>query len=94
LVQQLRKKITVTGIFLSNYINAEEVCDWTGKREVKLRVSGRKTETERQRDRKIRGGEKTRMEADVVLSKGSNNWVKALSLSIGSEIIVLASCKL
>jgi hypothetical protein len=29
-----------------------------------------------------------------VLSKGSNNWVKALSLSIGSEIIVLASCKL
>jgi hypothetical protein len=27
------------------------------------------------------------MEADVVLSKGQNNWVKALLLSIGSEII-------
>jgi hypothetical protein len=34
------------------------------------------------------------MEAAVELSKGWNNWVKALSLSFGSEIIALASCKL
>jgi hypothetical protein len=34
------------------------------------------------------------MEADVVLSKGWNNCVKALSLSFGSELIVLASYKL
>jgi hypothetical protein len=34
------------------------------------------------------------MEVDVVLSKGWNNCVKALSLSFGSEIIVLVSCKL
>jgi hypothetical protein len=31
--------VTVTGFSLSNYIIAEEVCDWTGKREVELRVS-------------------------------------------------------
>ena len=43
-------------------------------------------------DRWWRGRKRT--EADVVLSKGYNNWVKALSLSIGSEITVLASCKM
>jgi hypothetical protein len=32
-------KTTVVGFSLSNYINAEEVCDWTGKREAELRVA-------------------------------------------------------
>lgn len=39
------------------------------------------------RDREVSGERRRRMEADVVLSKGQNNWVKALLLSIGSEII-------
>ena len=30
---------TVAGFSLSNYISAEEVCDWTGKREAELRVA-------------------------------------------------------
>jgi hypothetical protein len=29
---------TVAGFSLSNYINAEEAYDWTGKREAELRV--------------------------------------------------------
>jgi hypothetical protein len=61
-----------------------EACDWTGeeRRSEELR-QGEKSEEER-----------NRMESDLVLSKGYSNWVKALSLSFGSEIIVLASCKL
>jgi hypothetical protein len=29
----------VSGFSLSNYISAEEACDWTGKREAELRVA-------------------------------------------------------
>jgi hypothetical protein len=29
----------VTGVSLSNYVSAEEVFDWTGKREAALRVA-------------------------------------------------------
>jgi hypothetical protein len=32
-------EIYVAGFSLSNYISAEEVCDWTGKREVELRIA-------------------------------------------------------
>jgi hypothetical protein len=39
------------------------------------------------RYREVWGGGRRRMEADMVLSKGYNNWAKALSLSVGSEII-------
>ena len=35
---------TVAGFSLSNYISAEEACDWTGKREAELRVSGREND--------------------------------------------------
>ena len=30
---------SVAGFSLSNYISAEEACDWTGKREAELRVA-------------------------------------------------------
>jgi hypothetical protein len=48
------------------------------------------------RDREVSGGGRRRMEADMVLSKAYNNWVKALSLSIFSEIIYwhLVKCDL
>jgi hypothetical protein len=31
----------IAGFFLSNYISAEEVCNWTGIRELELRVGER-----------------------------------------------------
>jgi hypothetical protein len=37
--KQNKTKQTVVGCFLSNYISAEEVCDWTGRREMELRVA-------------------------------------------------------
>jgi hypothetical protein len=45
----------VTGFSLSNYISAEEVCDWAGKREAELRVAER---DKRQKDREVSGGER------------------------------------
>ena len=33
------KFLSVAGFSLSNYISAEEACDWTGKREAELRVA-------------------------------------------------------
>ena len=62
----------VPGFSLCSYINAEEVCDWTGKREVEIRVAKTDRQTDRQtdRDREVGRGERARMEANMVLSKG------------------------
>jgi hypothetical protein len=38
----------VAGFSLSNYISAEEACDWTGKREVGLRLKGQRLRRERE----------------------------------------------
>jgi hypothetical protein len=42
---------TVAEFSLSNYIKAEEVCNWTGKREVELRVGERERERGREGER-------------------------------------------
>lgn len=34
-----QKGLYVTGFFLFNYISAQEACDWTGERNVDLRVT-------------------------------------------------------
>jgi hypothetical protein len=73
----------VAGFSLPNYFSAEEVCDWTGKKEEELKVAGTESLS----------GER-RMEVDAMISQGYINWIKLWSLSIGSEIIVLASYKL
>jgi hypothetical protein len=59
--------LCVAGFSLSNYIRAEEARDWTGKREVELRVAG----TERVSEERER-----RMEADMLVVWGLNNWDK------------------
>jgi hypothetical protein len=47
------KPSLIAGFSLSNYVTAEEACDWTGKREVELIVA--ETESS-QRRRKENGG--------------------------------------
>jgi hypothetical protein len=41
-VELLGRWSGIAGFSLSDYISAEEVCDWTGKREAELRVATNK----------------------------------------------------